>query len=518
MNPAFWLERAARTWPQSPALLLGTEVQADYRTFAARAAGLGRALREDFGVQPGDRVALFSPNHLAYLIALYGAWYAGAAVVPINAKLHPKEAAWIISDARARVVLTDGQGCEALPSLLVEDGATVLDLTSGAFEALTHQPPLPSPHPLTAEDLVWLFYTSGTTGKPKGVMMVARNLLAMTWSYFVDVDPVESEDAILYAAPMSHGAGLYNFMHVLRGARHVVPVSGGFDPAEILDLAVQLRRVSFFAAPTVVSRLVAVAKASGQSEGLAGDGIKTIVYGGGPMYVADIQEAVSVMGPRFVQIYGQGECPMAITALSRAAVADRSHPRWRPRLGSVGTAQSGVEIRVVDGDGVALPAGEVGEITVRGLGVMAGYWQNPQATAQTLRDGWLWTGDMGVLDGDGFLTLHDRSKDVIISGGTNIYPREVEEALLTHPSVAEVSVIGRPHPDWGEEVVAVVVARGDAVIDPASLDAHCLAQIARFKRPKAYVVREALPKNNYGKVLKTVLRAELTVETGPSNG
>jgi long-chain acyl-CoA synthetase len=232
------------------------------------------------------------------------------------------------------------------------------------------------------------------------------------------------------------------------------------------------------------------------------------------MYLADIVEAVDVMGPRFCQIYGQGESPMAITALRRELVADRSHPRWRERLASVGTAQSCVEVRVGDEEGRALPAGEAGEVLVRGAPVMAGYWRNAEASASALRDGWLWTGDVGVLDREGFLTLKDRSKDVIISGGTNIYPREVEEALLTHPAVRETSVVGRPDPEWGEAVVAFVVKDAAVPVAEADLDRHCLDLIARFKRPKAYVFVDALPKNNYGKVLKTELRTMLE-QAGP---
>jgi long-chain acyl-CoA synthetase len=197
---------------------------------------------------------------------------------------------------------------------------------------------------------------------------------------------------------------------------------------------------------------------------------------------------------------------MTITALSRALIADRGHPRWRERLASVGTSQSCVEIRLVGPGDVPVATGEVGEIAVRGPQVMAGYWRNPEASAETLRGGWLHTGDLGRLDAGGFLTLTDRSKDVIISGGSNIYPREVEEALLLHGEVREVSVVGMPDPEWGEEVVAFVVPKTGAAIDTAALDRVCLDNIARFKRPKRYVFMGELPKNNYGKVLKTELR------------
>jgi long-chain acyl-CoA synthetase len=506
MNLAEWLSRTARLAPDRPALLVGDKVLADYRGFAGHASRLAGALRV-LGIAPGDRVALFMPNQPAYLEILYAIWFAGAAAVPINYKLHPKEAGWIVGNAEARLVFAAEEMCEAL-SATAPPGTRLIAAESREFGALRQAEPLAAPTPSGRDDLAWLFYTSGTTGKPKGVMISHGNLHAMAFAYFVDVDEVRPEDAALYAAPMSHGAGLYNFMHVMRGARHVVPESQGFDPAEILELGRRLGSIIMFAAPTMVRRLVDCAKASGAT----GEGLRSIIYGGGPMYVADIEEAVAVMGPRFIQIYGQGESPMTITALPRGLVADRAHPRWRERLGSVGMAQSCVELRIADAEGRALPPGETGEVLVRGAPVMLGYWRNAEASDATLRGGWLWTGDVGAMDEDGFLTLKDRSKDVIISGGANIYPREVEEALLLHPSVAEVSVVGRPSAEWGEDVVAFVVVATGARLEPDMLDRHCQEQIARFKRPKAYFALGELPKNNYGKVLKTELRTWLAAK------
>jgi len=230
------------------------------------------------------------------------------------------------------------------------------------------------------------------------------------------------------------------------------------------------------------------------------------------MYVEDCKAAFAALGARLAQIYGQGESPMTITAMDRALLADAIARGDDSRIGSVGVAQLGVELRVADAADHALPPGTIGEVQLRGASVMQGYWRNPSASAETLAGGWLHTGDLGVLDADGFLTLKDRSKDLIISGGSNIYPREVEEALLTHREVAEVAVVGRRHPEWGEEVVACVVARGapaDVAALERALDAHCLERIARFKRPKAYVFVAELPKNETGKVLKTALRAQL---------
>jgi long-chain acyl-CoA synthetase len=507
MNLASLLNRTAAVFPGRPAILVGRQLVCDYRGLARRAGALARGLTTRLGLVPGDRVGLYMTNGPQYLEVLYGAWIAGLAAVPINAKLHPKEVAWILEDSATSVLFASADlagdipagAAPSLRAIVATDGADYDRLVSGDALAQVDRAP---------GDLAWLFYTSGTTGRPKGVMITHRNLLAMTLCYFADVDAAARDDAIVYAAPMSHGAGLYNFPHVRVGARHVIPESGGFDAAEILELARVHRNVSMFAAPTMVKRLVD----HGERAGAGGDGIKTIVYGGGPMYAQDIKHALAVLGERFVQIYGQGESPMTITALARVHLADRAHPRYEARIASVGVAQSAVEVRVADEAGRPLPAGEAGEVLVRGDTVMAGYWRNPEATARTIRDGWLFTGDVGALDADGFLTLKDRSKDVIITGGSNVYPREVEEVLLLDPGVLEVSVVGRPHPEWGEEVVAFVVRRAGAMVGDAELDALCLAHIARFKRPKAYRFVDALPKNNYGKVLKTELRERLRGE------
>ena len=227
------------------------------------------------------------------------------------------------------------------------------------------------------------------------------------------------------------------------------------------------------------------------------------------MYVADLERALQLFGPRLYQLYGHGESPMTITGLSKRLHADQTHPRWRDRLGSCGVPRTGVLVKVVDDRDRELPSGEVGEVVTRSDCVMREYWDNPVASAETLRGDWLHTGDLGSFDEEGFLTLRDRSKDMIISGGSNIYPREIEEVLLRHPDLVEVSVVGRPHPEWGEEVVAFVVARPAAGVVPEELDRLCLDHIARFKRPREYRFVEALPKNNYGKVLKTELRQAL---------
>jgi len=499
MNLAAWLSRAGKYQRDEPALGFGDRTVATYGELAARAACLAAGLRERLGLAQGDRVALIMSNCPAYVEVLFGVWHAGLCAVPVNAKLHVDEFRYVLENSGAKAVFATADLAAKVAPLRIDTLRHLIEVDTADYEGLFQSPPAAMAQ-TEPTDLAWLFYTSGTTGRPKGAMLSHRVLVAMTLNYFADVDAVAPGDCILHAAPMSHGSGLYILPHVVAGACNVVPESGRFDPDEMYRLMQHWRGVSAFAAPTMVKRLVDHPRDSDTRH------LKTIVYGGGPMYVADAKAALDRFGDKMVQIYGQGESPMTITFVSRAVHRDRSHPRWEERLGSVGVAQSVVEVRVAEGDDSRLPPGETGEVLVRGDAVMPGYWRNPEATAEALAGGWLHTGDVGMMDDDGFLTLKDRSKDMIISGGTNIYPREVEEVLLTHPDVVEVSVIGRPDPEWGETVVAYVVPKEGAAVDPVSLDRLCLERIARFKRPKAYEPVRELPKNNYGKVLKTALR------------
>ncbi|HEX6113681.1 MAG TPA: AMP-binding protein [Geminicoccaceae bacterium] len=510
MNVANLFARAGRRHGELPAVALGADVLLSYGQLVQRGAVLAGRLREAFGLAPGDRVALVMKNVPEYVELLLAGWYAGLTMVPANAKLHPRELEYILDHSGARVCFVTPDLSEAIAPLehSVDGLERIVEAGSAEYRDLLGGDPAPMTE-AAPDDVAWLFYTSGTTGQPKGAMLSHRNLLAMTLSYFADVDGIAPGDAILHAAPMSHGSGCYVLPHAAKAACQVIPASGGFDPAEIFELFRVHRGVTLFAAPTMVKRL---AEHPGARSGHPG--LKTIVYGGGPMYLADLDRAHAVFGHRLAQIYGQGESPMCITALDKRAHADTAHPRHRERLASAGTEQLVVEVMVADQADRPLPPGEPGEVLARGDSVMRGYWRNPDATAATLRGGWLHTGDVGSMDQDGFLTLRDRSKDLIISGGANIYPREVEEVLLRHPAVAEVSVVSRPDPNWGETVVAFVVPVEGRPVAAGDLDAHCLAQIARFKRPKDYRFVDALPKNNYGKVLKTALRERLASEQG----
>jgi acyl-CoA synthetase (AMP-forming)/AMP-acid ligase II len=482
------LDQAAARFGDRGAVYLGEQQQRTWAELRARALRLAGSLRE---LGQGARVAVASENRPEIIELMFGVWAAGCVYLPINYKLHPREMKQILDDAGAAQVF-------ASPKIAAELASTTevsMDVIAGdAYDSRIGAEPIDVPGTDPAE-LAWLFYTSGTTGKSKGAMLSHRNLMAMTVAHLADFDSPDENCSLIHGAPMSHGSGLYVPPYVLRGARQVIPVSAGFEPDEFLDLCQHHPGCSAFLAPTMVARLVATGRSCPGN-------LRTVVYGGGPMYVDSLKRAMAAFGPIFTQLYGQGEAPMTITGLRRADHLDADDAI----LGSVGYARSGVDVAVLRDDGGPAATGEIGEIVCRGDVVMSGYWRNPEATATTLQDGWLHTGDMGSFDDRGLLTLRDRSKDVVISGGSNIYPREVEEALLEHPGVVEAGVVGAKDDEWGEVVVAFVVGE----VDPAELDSHLLDRIARFKRPKRYEFIDELPKNSYGKVLKRELRERLS--------
>ena len=488
MNLFALLDQAAARFGGRGAVYLGERQQltwAELRERALRLAGSFRSLG------PGARIAVASENRPEILELMFGVWAAECVYLPINYKLHPREMKQILDDADAAVVFASPTIAAALAP--VTDVALEV-IAEPAYESRLTAEPVAPPCTDPAE-LAWLFYTSGTTGRSKGAMLSHRNLMAMTVAHLADFDSPDAGCSLVHGAPMSHGSGLYVPPYVLRGARQVIPASAGFEAAEFLDLCEHHPGCSAFLAPTMVARLVATGRPCPEN-------LRTVVYGGGPMYVDSLKKAMAAFGPIFVQLYGQGEAPMTITGLRRADHVDADDAV----LGSVGYARSGVDVAVLRDDGSFATTGEIGEIVCRGDVVMSGYWKNAEATAATLQNGWLHTGDMGSFDERGFLTLRDRSKDVVISGGSNIYPREVEEALLEHPGVVEAGVVGATDEEWGEIVVAFVV--GD--VEPAELDTHLLDRIARFKRPKRYEFIDELPKNSYGKVLKRELRERLS--------
>jgi long-chain acyl-CoA synthetase len=507
MNIAQLLANAARSKGEQTALCMGPRQVATYTELVRRAAGLAAALRSRFGLQPGERVGVVMTNAPEYIEVLFGIWWSGLVAVPINARLHSREISYILASAGAKLCFTNKDIEGVLSSIATNGAFQVVSVDSHEYKILRETDAL-ALRRVAPESPGWLFYTSGTTGRPKGAILTHRNLMVMLLTYLADITHVTGQSTIIHAAPLSHGTGLMALPYVAKAAANVVLESRTLDHDEVLGLLAKYRGVTMYHTPTMVKRLV-----NHPALGFAHlENLDTIFYGGSPMYLADLHQAIERLGPRLAQMWAQAETPNTGTVLDKHHHADKTHPRYLERLSSAGIARTGIEIRIGDEDDNEVAPGELGEVLVRGDTVMAGYWDAPEATAEALRNGWLHTGDLGSMDEDGFLTIKDRAKDMIISGGFNIYPREIEEVLQTHPAVLEVSVFGRPHHDLVEEVIACIVTRPGAKVTDAELDALCLDNIARFKRPRAYHYLAELPKSYYGKILKRELRETMGAE------
>lgn len=499
MNIAHLLASTGKLWPQNQAVSLVGEPVWTYEQLVERASRLAGGLRA-MRLQPGDRVVLAMANVPAYYEVLFGCWIAGLCAAPANCRLHPLEIAYAARDCQARLCFTTEDLTDPLKAVL-QDDCPIVEIGSAAYSAL-HAAPMQTVA-TQPTDPAWLFYTSGTTGRPKGAVHTHRTLINLVLSFLADSGAVVS-DCMIHLAPMSHASGLLGLAYISRGLNNVILPK--FDAGDLAIALAAFGPGSFFAVPTVVRRLMEPGVLAPETI----ERIHTIFFGGAPMYVDDLKRAIEVFRvERLWHLYGQGESPNTITHLPPRLFGDPADPDYEARLASVGVPRSGVSVRVVDGLGRDLPPGETGEVAVQGDVLMGGYWNNPAATAAAIKDGWLHTGDLGRMDHRGFLTLVDRAKDVIIAGGSNIYPREIEEVLQTHPAVAECAVVGVPDPEWGETPAAYVVRVPGAAVTAETLDELCLANLARFKRPRRYLFVDELPKSSYGKILKTALRETL---------
>jgi long-chain acyl-CoA synthetase len=461
--------------------------------------------------KPGDRVAILSSNRFEAYEAYLAAMNAGMAAVPLNPKSHQTDHAFVLSDSKARFVVYSPEYSEALGAIRKEltDVDYWIEMDAGSpsslsYDALIAQgsPELPAVT-IEPDSLAWLFYTSGTTGKPKGAMETHRNLLTMVQQFRQTLLADTNEfDVMLHLAPIAHGTASVGLAHLAAGAAQTFPISKSFEAEKVFELIERLKVTASFLAPTMVQMLLQSQAAHKYNL----SSLKNIIYGGGPMYVEVLKKAIETFGPVFSQIYGQGEAPMTCTGLHKSEHL-LDDPIAYARLGSAGREMPGVMVRTVDADGKPVAAGTPGEVIVRSDLVMPGYWNRPDATAEALKNGWLHTGDVGYLDPEGYLFITDRIKDMIISGGANIYPREVEEVLLQHPAVAEVCVIGVPDEQWGESVKAVVVLDAERTATAEELIAFVRERMASYKKPKTVDFVASLPKSAFGKVLKRELRA-----------
>ena len=511
MNIGHLLTKSARAYPHKLAVAYGS-TKWDYSQFNSRANRLAKALYS-LGIRQGDNIALLQYNNPEMLASMFACFKAGCGAVPINFRLHPNEFSFIIDHSDAKAVILSSEFNQAvmdcrkrLPKVrhfitLARAGNGLLD-----FEKLLSQESDQfidvDVHP---DDLAWLFYTSGTTGMPKGAMLTHRNLLAMTMNFYADICPgFGSDDVVLHAAPLSHGSGLYALPNIGKAAANVILEEKSFVPELVFKTIEQYRVTNMFAAPTMINVMIN----SPMVDKYNHDSLKALNYGGAPMLVEDLKAAIAKLGPCLVQLFGQAESPMTITYLPHKDHIVEGPPEQISRLASAGFARTDVEVRIVDRHNKELPANETGEIVTRSDLVMKGYWRNPEATAESIVNGWLHTGDMGYMDDNGYLFIMDRSKDMIISGGENVYPREIEEVLIRHPAVREVAVIGIPDSKWGEAIKAIVARIPKKSVTENELIDFCKNNIASYKKPKSVDFIDELPKNNYGKILKRELRAK----------
>lgn len=464
-----------------------------YKQLFERCARLGNSLAR-FGLEPGDRVAILAANCHQYVEAYMGVPAAGLVIVPLNCRHAQPELEYALRDSGARILLTDR---DPAPFAGLVDHVIRL---GGDYEAL-----LASAMRVTVgegvfeNDLAGLFYTGGTTGAAKGVMLSHRNLIANALHWMVSVAH-HADDRWLVAAPMFHAAGSNAILPAVWSAAMMVTLPS-FDAIAALDAIERHHVTGTIVVPTMLGAMIEEQQAHPRQTG----SLRTIMHGGSPIATEIVRRGHACFpSADLVEIYGATELSPLATVLH-----GEQHLTDDPRGRSCGRAIPGVTVRVLGADGRERPRGDVGEVVVRGPNVMQGYWNKPEQTAAVLRDDGYWTGDLGSMDDEGYLYLVDRSKDMIVSGGENVYSTEVEEILYRHPAVIEAAVFGIPHDTWGEAVHAVlVVRRADAGLDPTEFIAFCVDQIASYKIPKSIDVRtEPLPKSGPGKILKRELRA-----------
>jgi acyl-CoA synthetase (AMP-forming)/AMP-acid ligase II len=423
----------------------------------------------------------------------------GAVWVPTNFRLTPGEVAYLASSSGARAHLFEGAFPAHAEAAREANPAAALHLNlEDDWEALATGPAgLDYAADVDRDDPCWFFYTSGTTGHPKAAMLTHGQMEFVVTNHLCDLMPATTEcDASLVVAPLSHGAGIHALAQVARGAASVLLPGERLDCAEAWRLVETHRISNMFTVPTILTMLArdeAVDRYDHSS-------LRHVIYAGAPMYRADQVHALRKLGPVLVQYFGLGEVTGNITVLPPELHSIEDDPAFP--LGSCGYPRTGIEIAILDAAHQRLPARETGDICIRGPAVFAGYHNNPEANEKAFAGGWFHTGDLGHLDEKGFLYITGRASDMYISGGSNVYPREIEEALLLHDAVAEACVVGLPDPRWGESGTAVLVPRAGATIDPAAILAHLDGRIARYKIPARVVVWEALPKSGYGKVTK----------------
>jgi fatty-acyl-CoA synthase len=509
MNLGQLLDQTARKYPDRIALVHGDQ-QWTWQQINQRVNAVASALKAQ-GALPGQRLLVQLKNGLPLFESAFVAFKLGMVWVPVNFRLTPSEVAYVAQSSTSSTMLTQQEfaphaqaACAAHPGL---HHVIYTDDEAQSYAALTAGP---APTDFQAVDVdyhhpLWFFYTSGTTGRPKAAVLTHGQMAFVVTNHLADLLPgLTQHDASLVVAPLSHGAGIHALVNVARGAVTVLLPGDSLDCDAAYALIEKYRVGNMFTVPTILKRLA-------EFDGLGRydhSSLRHVIYAGAPMYRVDQERAIAVLGCVIVQYFGLGEVTGNITVL-RADEHALDHGKYLP---TCGTARAGMEVAILDAQHQRVATGEQGEICTRGPAVFAGYWDNPEATTQAFAGGWFHTGDLGVMDARGFVTITGRSSDMYISGGSNVYPREVEELLLTLHGIAEVAVVGMPDAQWGESGVAVVVAQAGAALSAPLIQSHLDGKLSRYKWPKNYVFWDALPKSAYGKIAKKDVKAQLVLQ------
>jgi acyl-CoA synthetase (AMP-forming)/AMP-acid ligase II len=484
------IRRAALYFGEAPCLVEGARV-VSFRAFDALTDRLGNALLA-LGLQPGDRVGVLMPNGIDCLVVYYALAKSGLVRVSLNSRDTHDNHAYKLADSQSRAVIHDGSDGFDVEFAIGRDRLTAL-IDAGQNSPCAVDRDLDAPYRLG--------YTSGTTGRPKAVTLTTRGELAELSAFLTDLVPdIRPGDTFLHAAPIAHASGAFFLPSLMRGARSVVMAK--FDPGEFVGLAAAERATLTFLVPTMLAMVLEHPATVG-----AEFSFRRVAYGAAPIAPALLKRAEARFGRVFAQTYGQAESPMVITCLQ---------PEDHDRIGSCGRPFTIVEVAVFDARDRTLPPGECGEIVCRGPQTMAYYWNRPEATAEVFRNGWLRTGDIGYMDADGFFYLVDRKNDMLISGGYNVYPREVEDVLLSCEGVVEAAVVGLADEKWGDRVHAVVAGRHG--LSAEAVMSHARAHLASYKRPKEIEIWPELPKSPANKILRRTIRDQVVARMAAERG
>jgi fatty-acyl-CoA synthase len=508
-NLAEILSQTARRLPDGTAVVHGA-TRWTWRELDRRVDALAAEFTRR-GVGKGDVVMLDSPNHPEFVQAMFATWRIGAVLAPVNSRLHDDDVAVIAGVCRPSVMVGHASTTSHVDAVAaahgLRGGVLWIDDREADGDAVADVPEATEAPARVATwegDPAWYFFTSGTSGSPKAAILTHDQLGFVVNNHLADLMPTtDSHHASLVVAPLSHGAGVHMLPQVARGAATILPSSVSLDPEEVWGLVESEGVTNMFTVPTILKVLVdhpAVNRHDHTS-------LRYVIYAGAPMYTPDQERARALLGEVLVQYYGLAEVTGNITVLPSA---DHGRPvPYGLSAGTCGYPRTGMLVSVQDETGAEVPAGEIGELCVAGPAVFAGYLDNPKANADAFRDGWFRTGDLGVMDGDGYLYVTGRSSDMYISGGSNIHPRDIEEKILTHDAIDEVAVLGVPDPKWGEVGVAVCVRTAGGAVTAEELTAWLGERMARYKLPRHVLFWDALPKSGYGKIVKRTIRDEL---------